>query len=204
MLIITIPTSCHERLHSGVYTEIFSQIVSQGLKGQWITMAATQFDSGGRRKSSKEPDSAGGPRAQRADGKAWPTLVIEGGYSESHVELRNDIHWWFRESHHQVKIVILAKLFKNTSRIVLEKWQEVSSQRMTRATSTTSLIPSLDQEITINQSGPDPLDPASYSVTRGALRLSFELLFLRAPGAEEHDFIVSIEDLQRVACDAWR
>ena len=122
------------------------------------------------------------------------------------------MQWWFSASDHQVKIVVLAKLRTDTQQIVLEKWQEAPQQqqqqqqqrRVTRATSSINgLRPVLQQEITISKIGQDTRDYLSYSVTRGALRLSFELLFLRPPGPGESDVVVEVEDLQKMACQAW-
>ncbi len=88
-------------------------------------MGATCYppsDSGGRRRKGKEGDSTGGPKPERAKKGAWPTLVIEAGYSESLDQLHCDKNWWFRESQHQVKIVVLAKFDHPIS--LLEKWEE--------------------------------------------------------------------------------
>lgn len=169
-------------------------------------MGATTFHTDDNR-SSKEGDVTGGPTAQRGDGNSWPTLVIESGYSQSFNQLRQSMHWWFSASNHQVKIVVLAKLNPETQQIILEKWQEVSQQqiRVTRATSSINrLRPSLQQEITIDKAGQNPLDHLSYNATGGALQLSFELLFLRLPGPREYDIVVGIQDLQRIACNVWR
>lgn len=40
----------------------------------------------------------------------WPTLVIETGYSQSIIALRQQMRWWFTASQHRVKIVLLIKL----------------------------------------------------------------------------------------------
>ncbi|KAK0703538.1 hypothetical protein B0T26DRAFT_731810 [Lasiosphaeria miniovina] len=40
---------------------------------------------------------------------AWPTLVIEAGFSQSLGELHIAMRRWFSMSNHEVKIVLLAK-----------------------------------------------------------------------------------------------
>jgi hypothetical protein len=190
-----------------LFFRVSSTLASQGLEYEWIPMGATTFYTDNKR-SRKEGDSTGGPSAQRGDGDSWPTLVIEAGASQSLNELRQTMRWWFSASNHKVKIVVLAKLRSQTQQIVLEKWQEASQQpsRVTRATSSVNnlLVPRLEQEITIDKIGQNPLDHLSYNVTRGALRLSFELLFLRPPGPGEHDVVVDYSDLQRIASQVWR
>jgi len=51
----------------------------------------------------------------------WPTLVVEPGYSESLNHVRDDMRWWFSESKHDVKIVILAKFDHRRRCILLER-----------------------------------------------------------------------------------
>jgi hypothetical protein len=153
---------------------------------------------------------------QRESGGAWPTLVIEAGHSETLGELRNDMRWWFSASDHQVKIVLLAKF--NNNQIILEKWVEVYQPPRLGATTTRAVaqaaaqgVPQLVQDcsqiITITQdpsiSNTDPnwFHPTSYTVTRGALRLEFDRLFLRQPqlGQGEGDIVISIQQLQAYA-----
>jgi hypothetical protein len=175
------------------------------LNRSWTSIGATLYPpsgSGGRRRKGKEGDSAGGPRPEREKLGAWPTLVFEAGYSESLDELHNDMNWWFRESYHQVKIVVLAKFDHPT--ILLEKWEEDSTRpgaMTTRLSSLTQLAPVLRQNITITRDA--ATNPPSYNVARGALVLSFRLVFDREPRPGEGDFIFNIPDLQEYASVVW-
>ncbi|KAK3325095.1 hypothetical protein B0H66DRAFT_529149 [Apodospora peruviana] len=106
----------------------------------------------------EEDDSTGGPKPERGNKGAWPTLVIEAGDSDSLGELHNDMKWWFSASDHQVKL-------------------EEEVQTHPGATTTrrfAGLQPTLRQSITIAQNA--TTNPVSYNVTRGALILSFRLL----------------------------
>ncbi len=50
----------------------------------------------------------------------------------------------------------------------------------------------------------EAVNPISYSVTRGALVLGFELLFLRPLDVGEHDIIISVVMLEAFAAYVWR
>ncbi|KAM7183797.1 hypothetical protein V8F33_013376 [Rhypophila sp. PSN 637] len=61
-----------------------------------------------------------------------PTLVIEAGFSQTMDELRNDMRWWFNASNHDVKIVLLVKMYLQNKEIWIERWQEVIPPRYVR------------------------------------------------------------------------
>lgn len=122
------------------------------------------------------------------------------------------MRWWFSASDHQVKIVLLAKLEETRGKIILEKWVEVSAPPRSGATTTRAaaqLQPSCSQVIDITRAPGisnthrNYLNPTSYIVTRGALRLEFSHLFLRQPGLGEGDVIISIPQLQTYAVRVW-
>jgi hypothetical protein len=188
-----------------IYSAIFSKVINMGLEDQWSGFGAPTYEAASGDKA--EGDSSGGPTFQRAEPHDWPTLVIESGFSQSLQALRNQMRWWFSASDHQVKIVIIAKLFASERRIIIEKYQEVQAAQRTGATSTRAarrLEPRLDQSIYITQApSGDPMDPTSYIVTRGVLRLEFHLLFLRQPATGEQDVIIEIPRLQMIAVKVW-
>lgn len=88
----------------------------------------------------------------------------------------------------------------------LEKWEEEIPVR-TGATPTRRSATLQHQEPVLRQSiaiTPDTAtNPATYNVTRGALVLSFRLLFLRDPGPGEGDLVYSVQDLEEYAEDVW-
>lgn len=159
-----------------------------------------------------EGDSTGGPKLERQGLNDWPTLVIEAGDSESLDQLRLDMEWWFRESNHEVKIILLAKFDHNQHEIRLEKWEEELQMRARPGATTTRSVAAMTaaggemttvhrQTIVITQDA--TTNPPSYNVARGALVLSFRLLFLRTPRPGEGDFVFSIPDLQEYAASVW-
>ncbi|KAK0614066.1 hypothetical protein B0T14DRAFT_539685 [Immersiella caudata] len=193
ILIITLPTDLHKELHGRLYDEFIGQ---RGIR------SATRLAQGHSGQSSKEGDSAGGPKPQQAANGAWPTLVIEAGFSQSLGKLRLAMWRWFSLSNYEVKIVLLAKF--NSTIILLEKWEEEAQVRPGATTTRHSLqhlTPVLRQSITITQN--TTTDLTSYNVTSSALVLSFRLLFLRDPGPGEGDFVFSVQELEEYARDVW-
>ncbi|CAG9939192.1 unnamed protein product [Clonostachys rosea f. rosea IK726] len=203
LLIITIPTEYHEYMHRRLDHLITRQIDDMGL--DWYQGGGATYKKRHGGISSGEGDSTGRPVGP--ENRDWPTLVIEAGYSQSLEALRREMQWWFSESNHQVKIVLLVKMYLPSRReIIIEKWRERLAGRhsgtMTlRAIGGDSgLRPYLDQTINIARA-PDanPVLPESYRVTRGALRLEFADLFDRQPREGEGDVIIQVQDLRRIA-----
>ncbi|KAK0655359.1 hypothetical protein B0T16DRAFT_320028 [Cercophora newfieldiana] len=204
ILTISIPTRIHEALHLELYMLYCSQLVRNGTEESWISTGRTTFqaEQGHPGGDSGEGDSTGGPWPERGGADKWPTLVVESGYSQTLPELRKDMRWWFQASNHEVKIVILAKFDDQQHHILLEKWEEeaISSPQgaITRSRAAAMsqqnglLNPVMRQSITITR-----------DETRGPLVLGFRLLFLRDPGPQERDIVLSIQDLQLYARRVW-
>ncbi|KAK3343761.1 hypothetical protein B0T25DRAFT_615061 [Lasiosphaeria hispida] len=200
VLIITIPTGLHEQLHKGLYNEHIRQVH----KRSWRDIGSETFlaQQGHSGRSSKEGDSTGGPKPERAAKGAWPTLVIEAGVSQTLGQLHISMQRLFSMSNHEVKIVVLAKF--DGTKILLEKWEEempVCPGATTTRRSLQHQQPVLRQSITITQNA--TTNPISYNVTRSALVLSFQLLFLRDPGPGEGDIVFSVQELEEYAEDVW-
>ncbi|VUC20947.1 unnamed protein product [Clonostachys rosea] len=202
LLIITIPTKYHESLHSFIYDEIRGQIRDMGLRFHWATTSAATFYREHGRTGSGEGDSSGHPiQPGRDSSRRWPTIVIEAGYSQSLPQLREDMLWWFRESNHQVKVVLLVKMYRGPLRkITIEHWRE---EPMTFPGARTrqraqQLEPTCAQAIHIIKTSVTVNDflPSSYGVTRGALELRFSDLFLRGPVQGEGNIVIGVDVLQ--------
>ncbi|KAB5531294.1 hypothetical protein GE09DRAFT_381741 [Coniochaeta sp. 2T2.1] len=203
ILITTIPTGLHEALHIRIYRRFDHQLGPRGIE-TWKSIGRETFRPRHPRGDGGEGDSCGGPKPARKGKGAWPTLVVEAGDSESLGALRDDMRWWFSASEHQVKIVLLAKFDHLLQRIIIERWEEELQTRSGattsgRAAASSAVQPALRQTIIITW------DPATdlYHVDSGALILSFRLLFLRDPGPQEGDIIISIAGLQAYARDVW-
>ena len=211
ILIVTIPTGLHEALHLGLFLQYYSQLARNGRERSWKSIGSTTLRQQGHPGGDGgEGDSTGGPKPERVGIGKWPTLVIEAGDSETLGELHNDMRWWFQTSNHDVRIVILAKFDRRQRHILLEKWEEEISPPQGAITRRRAaailqqngvLEPVKRQSITITRD--ETTNPVSYNVTKGALVLGFRLLFLRDPGPQEGDFLLSIQDLQLYAEDVW-
>jgi hypothetical protein len=123
-LIVTLGTALHERLHAELYSQVHYSLTDSGLSRRWTPIGHTTLPSlelaysGGE---TAEADSSGGPFPERAGPDAWPTLVVQSGDTKTLAQLREDMHWWFARSDHQVKIVLLAKFDHRRRVIQLEK-----------------------------------------------------------------------------------
>ncbi|KAK4145805.1 uncharacterized protein C8A04DRAFT_35377 [Dichotomopilus funicola] len=195
LLLITIPTDVHDTLHLGIYMRFYAQLVRSGREHDWKTIgpATRPAQQDHPRGDGGEGDSTGGPKPDRATKGAWPTLVIDAGFSES-----------LNGLHHQVKIILLAKFEHARRTIILEKWEEEARSTRPGAMTTryaAAVQPILQQIITITKDL--TTDPVSYNVTSGALVLGFRLLFLRDPGPGEGDFVLSVQELEGYAEDVW-
>ncbi|KAH6630472.1 hypothetical protein B0J18DRAFT_102462 [Chaetomium sp. MPI-SDFR-AT-0129] len=176
-----------------------------GLADRWMTLGATRYTSTQNNNSESEPDSSGKPIPDRPGG-GWPTLIIEAGYSESLASLRSKMEWWFDASNHEVKIVLLVKANRVQQSILIERWEEgpITAPRpgATTTRSVTSTIgPNRRQEITITKDTRS--SPPQYQVNSTDLVLSFRLLFLREPGPQEGDIVVTTAELQLCAAQVW-
>ncbi|KAI1374439.1 hypothetical protein F4677DRAFT_461477 [Hypoxylon crocopeplum] len=204
ILLITIPTSIHEILHTQLYEEYIGQLPASGVpRRAWLSKAATYFHSNHPGGGGGECDSTGGPKSQRLRSRDWPTLIIKAGVSESLNQLHADMKWWFAASNHDVKIVILTKFNQQQSKIILGKWEEQAETRLGATTTrrAATLQPVLLQTIEITRN--TTTNPVSYNVTSGAMVLEFSLLFLRNPGPLEGDVVISVQFLQEYAELVW-
>ncbi|KAH8673302.1 hypothetical protein BX600DRAFT_203328 [Xylariales sp. PMI_506] len=207
ILIVTIPTSLHEALHLQIWYIFTLFLFRSGLGTSWTPIGSTTFRPRGHPGGDGgEGDSSGGPSPLCDPADSWPTLVIEAGDSETLSALRDDMRWWFSASEHNVKIVLLTKFDHQNQRIIIERWEEESQNRQgatntRQVTSGNTLQPVLRQSIRITKD--TTTNPASYHVTRDVLVLPFKHLFLRDPGPQEGDCIISVTELATYAENIW-
>jgi hypothetical protein len=203
ILFITIPTAVHEKLHLLIYQNFEHQLARRGIEDNWISLGATTFFPVGHPRghgNGGEGDSTGGPDPARLGKDAWPSFVIDAGDSESLHELRNDMRWWFAASDNQVKLVVLAKFDHGQAAILIERWEPCAT-RPGATTTRRAAAPVLQQSITITRNA--TTNPVSYLVIGGPLVLPFRLLFLRDPGPQEGDFVMSVPELESYARTVW-
>lgn len=170
---------------------------------EYVFAGATTYRGGGGNGGSGEGDSTFVPRVRMSAAIKWPTLVIESSLSQSLASLQKKMQWWFRESNHEVKIVLLANIDRDSRTIHLEKYTTNVPQSCSAATRTRSMPgfePHLRQAITIVPR-PSTSNPIQYDVDGGPLVVEFELLFLRPadPGLGEHDVELTARQLASAA-----
>ena len=220
LLLITIPISPHEVMHSWLASSVDIKADAMGLRAQLIPTNSTTYrsTSSGVLEISLEGDSSRSLNPRTTPNR-WPVLIIEAGYSQTIQQLRMRARAWFLSSNFEVKIVVLAKMLVSERRIVLEKWKGIQVGDRTgiqagdrtgspRTRSEHRRTPQCVHIIEISHpdAGEEPhsVSPESYRVTRGALRLDFEELFLRSPvGEDEADIIITEEELQLYASVVW-
>ncbi|CAK7264346.1 hypothetical protein SEPCBS57363_001023 [Sporothrix epigloea] len=218
LLIVTIPTGSHEMMHGQLDYWLTSEITRMGLKSSWLPVRAKRYPGFSTTGSNGEGDSGGLPRSARNVKRDWPTLVFESGFSQSLISLRMKMRFWFAQSNHDVKIVVLAKAFPDSreKRILIEQWQERGPPPRPGATATRHtqiLEPVCLQTINVVWALETPFEGAdeglqasadSFNVTRGPLTLDFAQCFLREPnGLNEHNFICPDEESRDIAALAW-
>ncbi|KAK3363699.1 hypothetical protein B0T25DRAFT_492680 [Lasiosphaeria hispida] len=207
----------HEVLHRYLDDNIRDRIVLMGLGNNWKAVGSTTFNAN---RSGSEGDSSRKPPSQRRFPTAWPTLVIEGGYSQSMRKLRHKARWWLKTSNFEVKIVLLAKFLPISKTILVEKWvgapaqaslpaslPNVTTRARQQLLNAQALVPSQVQAITIKPlPGVNPRQtpsPNSFQVVRSPLVLEFSLLFLRQPGPGEGDVFLGSQLFQNFAAAVW-
>lgn len=101
-MILTIPSGAHEHIHGALYGFIALGLLNDNFaQGRWSHyVGATTFSGPGY---SMQGDTGGKPLPERIGQDAWPTLIIEGGRSQSWNSLYAKAHLWFARSHGQVR-----------------------------------------------------------------------------------------------------
>ncbi|KAK3364301.1 hypothetical protein B0T25DRAFT_470421 [Lasiosphaeria hispida] len=220
--ITTHASGLHETLHGHLDDKILLQVASMGLCDDWKRVGTTTFTAGAGG-SGGEGDSSRKPVSQRPLPAMWPTLVIEGGYSQSLRKLRHKARWWLQESNFEVKIVLIAKCLRTSKTILVEKWVGIpplaqisppnvttraQQQRLNMQGQGWGLVPGKAQTVTIRPiPGVDPRQtstPNSFQVVRSPLVLEFSLLFLRQPGAGEGNVSLGAQAFQSFAASIWQ
>lgn len=215
LLIVTLPSRPHERAQAEMQFHITSEARNMGLKKELHCEPHSTFAtaSGHSPGGSGEGDSTFTLRSPTGVFSAWPSVVLEVGFSHSIAMLRMKGRWWLEASDYAVKVVILVKFFQSESLILLEKWKAVVGDdrpgaTITRRSEGRSCQPGCVQTVTISRPGVGDedlarLDQNSYVVVSGPLKLDFAELFLRDPGPGEHDIVYDDEFLIDMAIGAW-
>ena len=145
------PRSEHHRVGINFFMEIRAKIASIHSHGGDSVhgFGATLLQIPGVR--SKEGDQALGPATSPGWG-AWPSLMIELGYSGGLDFLRLDAKWWLINSGGKTRFVILVQIMTNPFGLRFECWKMIpSGRRQTRQTR--AWIPEHVQDFNIDEEG---------------------------------------------------
>jgi len=121
----------HERVGGSFYQEIVQKIISiPGHTHRSIEQfCSTRFQVPGVR--GKEGDESLGP-VTRVGRDAWPSLVIEFGFSQGWNQLRRDAAWWLTNSGSRTRFIIIIKIGRNPFMMKMECWMMAPPFHTTR------------------------------------------------------------------------
>lgn len=216
LVIVTIPSGPHEYATKRLAQYLIREVEDMGLNDSIQQTASETFRSvsGQAAGGSGEGDDSFTIILPNGELRTWPTVVLETGYSQSEAAMRLKMEWWFVQSNYAVKAVLLVKIWSREGAIVLEKWKAVRAgvrpgATTTRRSEAMACQPRCMQTVQVSRPGVGPgdaarLNPDSYVVARGPLRLEFEDVFLRHPGHGEHDIVFDEPVLKDMAVRVWR
>lgn len=113
-----------------------------------------------------------------------------------------------------MRVVILVKIRAQQGTIAIEKWKAIDTSGRPGAATTRARAASAREPVKVEEmlaSRPDvggrdanPLDPDSYVVARGPLRLGAAELFLHDPRPGEYDIVFDRDVLVDLAIRVWQ
>ncbi|KAJ5248572.1 hypothetical protein N7468_000023 [Penicillium chermesinum] len=188
-MIITVPGLPHEQAIGELNTIMAIQSTISNLS---IRNIATGRRTG--QSSSKEPDSQWTPRNGR---RAWPTVVLEAGYSESQQKLQCDAAWWIANSRGAVKLVITMAIDKRQPQIII-KCIVRDNNNLPGRNLRSRYYTTTRQQLTItrhrNTVTTQPAAP---------LRITVPEIMGRPPLQGETDILVPVPRLEELAAFVW-
>lgn len=118
-------------------------------------------------------------------GTGFPTLALEVGVSDSYTQLRKDAQWWYSNSDHLTKCVVIVSTTCNPAwQVDVEVWSEGPHPRHeTRNRVDSSFRPT--QRVTYRDG----------EIHGGPLVLNFESIFRRPRNQHEGDIIIGVQSL---------
>jgi len=186
--------------HARVGINLFSMIVLKiaSIPGHSIEsiegFGATLLQVPGVR--SKEGDQSFGP-GTRWGRNAWPSVMIEIGYSGGEDFLHLDAQWWLSNSADKIRFVILVSITRYPLELCIECWRMLESDRR-ETNQTPARVPTCVQDFNINAAG-----VVKSTMGSTELRIPYDCIF-----DERHrnptDVVVSLAELARFARRRFR
>lgn len=195
LLLVKMITRAHEGGHINFDDLLKSKLAAMNLRGKLLSLGRADVETENRQ---KEPDQSYLPsRLPPGRTDKWPTMIIEGGYSEEKAKLTADVQWWLAESQGDVTMAIAISVHKAKKEITIELWGMMA--RPTR-TEPAKKVPEIRHRVVISQG----TSQQTINVARAPLTISFHDLFLRPAGPNEGDLVFSKEDFEEIASAVWQ
>ncbi|KAJ5504012.1 hypothetical protein N7463_006886 [Penicillium fimorum] len=197
ILIITMPSQPHEEAASSFEAMIVTLAQEMNVNRLIAKCGATLVDTPGR---NKQADRSWKPARQ---GREFPTVTLEVGFSEAILKLERDIAWWINESKGEVRMGITIDIKRGSHSIEIKSWTPAFEPSLCNIYITAGGRNIIDRRI---KDPPPPLMTQRILITRGRdgssptiegdpLTIPFHTLLLDEPGEGEGDFVFTAEML---------
>jgi len=174
---------------------IKEKLLAGGQRNEMANMGNTTYQG---MSSGKQPDGSLRPLRARPNHLDWPTVIFEGGVSETPNRLTADGRWWIENSKGAVKIVLLffASVTDKSIRIELWKPGKVEKQHGTYESDKDVVTgPTLKKRVKITPN----------AITGAPLKLKFKDILLRKPKKKrgEGDYIITEDEIREYYNRVW-
>lgn len=199
ILIITMPSLPHEEAAASFGAIITTLADEMKVYRRLANCGATRIDTPGRR---KQADLSWKPARQ---GRKFPTVALEVGFSETTAKLEKDIAWWINESKGEVRMGVTVDIKRRSGCIEIKSWipafepslhrdYVTASGRHVVKNHTNNLpLPQIAQRVLFKR-GRDNSGP---TIEGEGLTIPFYTLLSDEPGEGERDFVLTAEMLLR-------
>jgi hypothetical protein len=196
IIIITMPGQPHEEAVFGFAGLLAVLAHDMRVNRKIAKMGSTRIDLPDRK---KQADCSWAPAFQ---GRQFPTVALEAGYSETAAKLKSDMERWIQDSRGQVKMGITIDIKRGSDNIEIKSWVPAPLQPPLKVSITASQRQVVDrrvkqrptlqvtQTILIKR-----VANGNHHVEGGNFIIPFETLMLAEPGEGEGDFVFTTEVL---------
>lgn len=196
-LIITIPSQPHEEAACSFGAMIAMLAQEMNVNRRIAKCGATLVDTPER---NKQADRSWKPARQ---GREFPTVALEVGFSETTLKLERDIGWWINGSKGEVGMGITIDIKRGSHSIEIKSWTPAFEPSLRNVYVTAGGRRVIDRHI---ENPPPPRmtrkilitrgrDGSSPTIKGGPLTIPFHTLLLDEPGEGEGDFVFTTEML---------
>lgn len=197
ILIIKMPSQPHEEAAFSFEAMITILATEMQVIRRIAGCGATRIDTPGR---SKQADRSWKPARQ---GREFPTVALEVGFSETAAKLEKDITWWINESKGDVRMGITIDIKRRSGCIEIKSWTPafdpklhrdsvtVSGRRVVKRNANNLPPPQIAQRVLFKRGR----DGSAPTIKGEGLTIPFHTLLSDEPGVGERDFVLTAEML---------